>query len=103
MDFILPDLSQTHYAECSASVIAGLHRHTEFKRSAGSFVEALLANDLRGACMYADDHNVRIITMYVTYMMNHLPAACWGSSEAVRAWRVSGTCVTFDGTYWVRT
>jgi hypothetical protein len=56
----------------------------------GDFLTAVLANDLVGAFMLADENNVRIIQAYASFLYNKMPLrtgdpSCdfWGSYEAV--------------------
>lgn len=56
----------------------------------GGFVTAVLANDLVGAAMRADDHNVTILHEYASFLYNEMPGRTndpsrdfWGSYEAV--------------------
>lgn len=50
------------------------------------FLEALLCNNLRGACQEADDQNIELIPVYVAYLHNNVPSVCWGSVDRYRAW-----------------
>lgn len=52
----------------------------------GSFYEAVLSNDLRGACLSADDDNKRTLFQHVAFLYNCCPSACWGSPESVEEW-----------------
>lgn len=52
----------------------------------GSFVMAVLENDLRGAIFSADGDNCKNLKDVVKYVMWEIPAVCWGSKEAVRDW-----------------
>tara|TARA_Y100000310_G_C20498664_1_gene722804 strand:+ start:192 stop:527 length:336 start_codon:yes stop_codon:yes gene_type:complete len=56
----------------------------------GHFLSSVIANDLRGACGYADDVNVKIIPTYVMWFMNRTPASCWGSVKKYENWVESG-------------
>lgn len=57
----------------------------------GSFLTAVLANDLVEAVLRADDHNIRILPQYVMWIRNNLPGRTgdaredmWGSYDAVK-------------------
>jgi hypothetical protein len=57
----------------------------------GSFVTALLANDLVGAFMQADDSNRRAMHDYASFLYNEMPGRTgdpthdyWGSYQAVQ-------------------
>ena len=52
----------------------------------GSFVKAVLQNDLRCAILSADDINQHLLPDYVRFMCNYLPSAAWGSFEKYNAW-----------------
>jgi hypothetical protein len=52
----------------------------------GGFLQAMLCNDLRGACEAADENNKHALFWYVEALYNCAPAGCWGSREAVTAW-----------------
>jgi len=57
---------------------------------AGSFLTAILCNDLRQACNKADETNKHLIWEYVYFLFNHAPMGCWGSEERVAEWLESG-------------
>lgn len=52
----------------------------------GSFLEAVITNDLRNACRCADDENLKNLPAYIAYFRNEAPSQCWGSIEKMRAW-----------------
>ena len=52
----------------------------------GGFLEAVLSNDLEGACNRADSANGPALLAIVTYIHNRLPAGCHGSPERYRRW-----------------
>ncbi len=52
----------------------------------GSFLLAVLCNDLAGAVGRADSVNRARINDYVMWMHNDAPAACHGSREKVAEW-----------------
>lgn len=53
----------------------------------GSFIDAVLTNDLRTACARADIENRHVLYDIVMYCENEIPGACWGSTSKVIAWR----------------
>jgi len=55
----------------------------------GSFLCAVLSNDLSGAVAYADDNNMRNLPAYVRFLYNHCPCGCWGSRDIVTNWVVN--------------
>ena len=52
----------------------------------GSFLEAIISNDLKGAFMRADHINSEHIKDFVEYMYWHTPSSCQGSQEAFENW-----------------
>ncbi len=53
----------------------------------GSFLEAVLRNDLSGAVLRADSVNERHLKAIVSTVYNGLPGRAWGSTEYVDNWR----------------
>ena len=56
----------------------------------GSFLTAVLTNDLVGAYRCADQINAAAMRAWVSWMYNELPMGAWGSHEKVDAWCESG-------------
>ncbi len=52
----------------------------------GSFLYAILTNDLKNAFARADSRNLPYIHTYVKYVYNQMPTRCRGSEEAVKNW-----------------
>ena len=52
----------------------------------GSFLQAVLANDLREACQRADRECQAHLWDIVNFLHNACPSGCWGSPAVVRAW-----------------
>jgi hypothetical protein len=53
----------------------------------GSFLEAVLENDLAGAVGRADHYNRGALAAWVDWCFWCLPSRAWGSREAVAKWR----------------
>ena len=68
----------------------GLHRYIDKHISGGSFLEAVLSNDLRASVENADDVNVHRIPVYIAYLYNHAPIGSYGSPEAYKKWTDTG-------------
>ena len=62
----------------------------------GSFLHAVLTNDLRTACEKADDRNQLALFDIVGYLYNECPMNCWGSVEKVEAWAAMGGLLPRD-------
>ena len=56
----------------------------------GSFLSALLANNLTETFRRADDQNGGIIGNYARFLYNWCPAPCYGSPEKVKDWAALG-------------
>ena len=65
---------------------APLRRYFEEYIPTGSFLEAVLCNDLREAVAQADNDNIRNIPAFVNWLYNEAPAGSWGSREAYENW-----------------
>lgn len=66
--------------------IASLDRYLNKHIHTGSFLEAVLSNDLIGAIHKADSFNLSALTDIVKYLYNDFPGNCWGSPEAYKNW-----------------
>ena len=67
-------------------MIGSLRRYIENGIEPGSFLSAVLCNDLRGACECADDTNRSRLFEYVKFLYSYAPAGCWGSQERFEKW-----------------
>lgn len=65
---------------------ACLDRYAKFRIPTGSFLHAVLSNDLMEAMGRADEENIEDIVEICQYIYNNLPIACYGSTKAVREW-----------------
>ena len=52
----------------------------------GSFMEAVICNNLTLACMCADNINKYRLFDIVSFFYNEAPSACWGSEEKMKKW-----------------
>jgi len=68
----------------------GLQRYIEHGIEPGSFLQAVLRNDLMGSFAQADIHNRYLLFDIVRWLYNEAPSQCWGSSEKVKAWIEKG-------------
>lgn len=53
----------------------------------GSFLYAVLINNLGLAVMRADKSRLRYLPALVLWLYTNAPDACWGSPDNVKAWR----------------
>lgn len=63
-----------------------MKRYIEDRLQPGGFLEAVLSNDLAGACGRADHINRDRLQDIVSFLYNEAPTTCWGSPERVKAW-----------------
>jgi len=68
----------------------GLIRYIENRIRPGSFLTAVLTNDLQGAVAAADETNRDLIPHYIVFLFNWAPHESWGSPEKVKAWLAGG-------------
>lgn len=52
----------------------------------GSFLSAVISNDLRAACEWADEVNLKNLPAYIGYFYNESPSLCWGSAKIMKRW-----------------
>lgn len=68
----------------------GLERYMTHGIPPGSFLEAVLCNDLKGAVGKADHINSLYIKAWAEFMVWHMPALAQGSVERVNTWIAHG-------------
>lgn len=67
-------------------MMEGLRAYINDHRPPGSFLRAVLENDLHGAVNRADAENLANLPAYIGYLHWEAPPACFGSPERVAAW-----------------
>jgi hypothetical protein len=66
--------------------IDALDRYVEQRIRPGSFLTAVLENDLQRAVANADQNALALLPYIVRYVFNSLPLSCCGSPDIVKAW-----------------
>lgn len=61
-----------------------IERYVLNRYAPGSFLTAVLANDLFGATGRADDMNIVALKDICSWIHNRAPRDCWGSYETVK-------------------
>ena len=74
----------------SEHMMAALLRYINNGIRPGSFLTAVLENDLSNAVACADDNNLPNLLAFVGYLYNEAPGLCWGSPATVKAWIAKG-------------
>ena len=57
----------------------------------GSFLDALLKNDLKRTVIRAAPGNAAVLKDWVRFLFDTAPHTCWGSPEKVRDWQLACT------------
>lgn len=65
---------------------AALDRYVNQRILPGSFLIAVLSNDLFGAMAQADFQNQSCLRDICEYIYNELPRYCWGSPDIIYQW-----------------
>lgn len=79
-------MREINYESCPEHVRGGLKRYIEDCVEPGSFLVAVLSNDLFGAFGKADIKNRYDMFEIVSWIYNNAPNNCHGSRDIVRAW-----------------
>ena len=73
-------------SEAPASIVAAIDRFVEHRIAPGSFVRAVLCNDLAGVFRAGDDDSLRGLRDIMRYIHWEIPSGCHGSSAKVDKW-----------------
>lgn len=74
----------------------GIFRYIEQGIPPGSFLTAVIHNDLREAIGQADHINILALPTIVAWFHNNAPAVCWGSKAQMQAW-ITFRCAQMHG------
>ena len=74
------------YSKLPEGLQDGMRRYVEDSISPGSFLRAVLENNLFSAVFRADDNNIKHLTEIVRWVYWEIPMLAWGSPEDVDAW-----------------
>ncbi len=78
--------SEIDYSRLPAHMQDGARRYVEQHCRVGSFLTAVLENDLVGAYSAADEENTAAMRDWAAWLYNECPAEAWGSPDKVTAW-----------------
>lgn len=67
-------------------MVEGLDLYINHGIEPGSFLMAVLCNDLMESCARADHVNIHALPAFCGYLYNHAPPQCYGSRQKVQAW-----------------
>jgi hypothetical protein len=83
-------LFEGKYAAIPEHMRGGIIRWVEDGVKPGSFLWAVICNDLSQTFCAADDENLALIPLYVEWFRWQCPAACRGSVADAAAWKAKG-------------
>lgn len=78
------------YSQLPQHMQEGAQLYVERGRLGGSFLRAVLSNDLTGAFFAADPINKVMLSVWADWLINDAPRECWGSREMVNWWCEQG-------------
>lgn len=67
-------------------MMAEIRRYIDEGLEPGSFLTAVICNDLAAAVGRADAENLRNLPAYVAYFYNMAPSPCWKSKKQMDWW-----------------
>ena len=70
-------------------MMPGIRLYVEHGLQPGSFLSAIIQNNLSEAVGRADSENLKNIPAFVAYFYNECPSNCWGSPEKMKSWMKS--------------
>lgn len=80
------DKMKYKYPMLSVAIIEGICGYVNDHRPVGSFLTAVISNNLKEAFMRADDNNVKHMFDVVKLFYNEVPSPCWGSYKEMIDW-----------------
>lgn len=83
-------MGEIDYSKLPAHMRDAMVRYIEWGIEGGSFLNAVLCNDLMTALSKADDVNRVRLFDYGAFLYCDAPSGCYGSREAVAAWIAKG-------------
>ena len=75
-----------NYDKLPKSLQGGAQRYIERGIIPGSFLRAVISNNLVEAVARADDNNLPRLKEIVLWWYNEAPGGCWGSEQKMEAW-----------------
>ena len=67
-------------------MVEGMYNYLTYKIPPGSFMSAVLCNDLYAACQCADGTNRFRLFGYIDFLHNEAPTKSFGSYDAYKTW-----------------
>ena len=82
----IAELQRSNRRGIPEHIFPGLARYLVHGIGPGSFLQAMLTNDLRGVMNNADDQNRAHLPEIWEFFYNHIPSAAWGSESNFLKW-----------------
>lgn len=79
-------MTDINYDGLPAGLRGGVQRYIEHGVPTGSFLEAVISNDLHASFACADEFNQRHMFEIVAWFHNECPHNAWGSAKAYGDW-----------------
>ena len=83
-------MNSYNYALIPLPILTALERYLTERIEPGSFLMAVLENDLSAAMMYGDDATLEHCPALVRYLENEVDPRAWGNEDAVKEWLAAG-------------
>lgn len=78
------------YEQLPYGLVDSIQAYVETGRPVGSFLEAVISNDLSESFGRADHNNRHRMFDIVSFIYNEMPAPCWGSKKKYEMWIKKG-------------
>jgi hypothetical protein len=79
-------LDENYKSRIPQLTLEGIKNYVDNKIPTGSFLRAVLENNLLEAFKRADEGNISAMQEIVAYCYWEIPGNCWGSAEKVQEW-----------------
>lgn len=79
-----------NYSNLPPHMHGAIQRYIDNGIEPGSFLKAVLSNDLVQAFGAADEFNSAAMRDWAMFLYNEAPSGCWGSREKVHNWIKQG-------------
>lgn len=79
-----------YYLGIPEHIRAGMGRYVRHGVQPGSFLTAVVCNNLAGALAHGDRSCTANLRLIVDWFYNEVPASCWGTPEKMKAWMKQG-------------
>lgn len=76
----------TNYYRIPPVTLEAMKRYTEHRIPTGSFLQAVISNDLQEAVLRADRDNMPVIPIIAYWFYMEAPSQCHGSIEKYNNW-----------------